>query len=65
MKIPPGTQSGRVFRLRGQGMPRLRSKGAGDELVRVRLVLPDPLTPRDWELFEEMRRLHEAHPARA
>ncbi len=60
MKIPAGTQDGRTFRLRGRGMPHVRGEGAGDELVRVRLVLPEPLTPRDRELFEEMRRLHEA-----
>ena len=59
MTIPAGTRDGRTFRLRGQGMPHVRGGGAGDELVKVRLVLPDPLTPRDRELFEEMRRLHE------
>jgi len=63
MKIPAGTQSGQTFRLRGQGMPHLRGEGAGDELVKVRLTLPQPVTPRDRELFEEMRRQHEA-PAR-
>ena len=56
MTIPPGTQGGRTFRLRGQGMPHVRDGGAGDELVRVRLSLPHPLTPRDRELLEEMRR---------
>ena len=59
MTIPAGTRDGRTFRLRGQGMPHVRGGGAGDELVKVRLVLPDPVTPRDRELFEEMRRLHE------
>jgi len=64
MKIPAGTQAGRTFRLRGRGMPHVRGEGAGDELVKVRLVLPDPLTPKDRELFEEMRRLHEAEAAK-
>ncbi len=64
MKIPPGTQDGQTFRLRGQGMPHLRGEGAGDELVKVRLTLPQPITPRDRELFEEMRRLHEARTAK-
>ena len=64
MTIPPGTPDGRTFRLRGQGMPHLRGEGAGDELVKVRLALPEPLTPRDRELFEEMRRLHEARAAK-
>jgi DnaJ-class molecular chaperone len=60
LTIPPGTRDGQVFRLRGRGMPYVRGGGAGDELARVRLVLPQPLTDRDRELFEEMRRLHEA-----
>lgn len=64
MRIPPGTQEGQTFRLRGQGMPHLRGGGAGDQLVRIHLRLPDPLTQRDRELFEEMRRLHEGKTAR-
>ncbi|HKV45855.1 MAG TPA: DnaJ C-terminal domain-containing protein [bacterium] len=57
--IPAGTRDGRTFRLRGQGLPHLRGAGAGDELVKVRLSLPESLSARDRELFEEMRRLHE------
>jgi len=63
MTIPAGTREGQTFRLRGQGMPHLRGSGVGDELVKVRLALPEPLTPRDRELFEEMRRLHEPQAA--
>jgi DnaJ-class molecular chaperone len=59
LTIPAGTREGQIFRLRGRGMPHVRGGGAGDELARVRLVLPQPLTDRDRELFEEMRRLHE------
>jgi DnaJ-class molecular chaperone len=44
LKIPPGTQHGRVFRLKGQGMPRFKGDGAGDLLVRVRVVLPTNLS---------------------
>ncbi len=62
--IPQGTQDGRTLRLRGRGMPHLRGEGAGDELVKIRLALPDPLTPKDRELFEEMRRLHEGTAAK-
>lgn len=58
--VPAGTREGRTFRLRGRGMPHVRGGGAGDELVRVRLTLPQPLTERDRQLFEEMRRLHDA-----
>ncbi|HXX40105.1 MAG TPA: J domain-containing protein [bacterium] len=59
MTIPPATKDGRTFRLRGQGMPHVRGGGSGDLLAKVRLTLPDPLTPRDRELLEEMRRSHE------
>lgn len=43
LKIPPGTQNGRVFRLRGQGLPRFGSDGRGDLRVRTRVVLPTSL----------------------
>jgi curved DNA-binding protein len=63
MKIPPGTLGGQTLRLRGQGMPHVRGEGAGDQLVKIRLMLPEPLTARDRELLEEMRRQHEARAA--
>jgi curved DNA-binding protein len=43
LKVPPGTQGGRRFRLTGQGMPRLRGEGGGDLYVIARLVLPTNL----------------------
>jgi molecular chaperone DnaJ len=57
MKIPPGTQSGSTFRLKGKGMPLLRGGGAGDELVRVNVEIPRSLSPRQRELIEELARL--------
>jgi len=56
MKIPPETSSGRVFRLPGYGMPHLKGGGAGDQYVRVQIAMPSPLSPREKELFEELRR---------
>jgi DnaJ-class molecular chaperone len=44
LKIPAGTQNGRTFRLKGQGMPRFKGDGAGDLLVRVRVALPTDLS---------------------
>jgi curved DNA-binding protein len=44
LTIPAGTQGGRQFRLKGQGMPRLNGDGAGDLYVRVRVVLPTGLS---------------------
>jgi molecular chaperone DnaJ len=56
MKIPHGTQSGTVFRLRGKGAPDLRGRGPGDELVRVVVETPRKLTSRQRELLEEFAR---------
>jgi molecular chaperone DnaJ len=53
MKIPPGTQSGTVFRLKGKGMPELRRKSVGDELVKVVVEIPRAVSPRQRELIEE------------
>jgi len=44
LTIPAGTQTGRTFRLTGQGMPRFRASGSGDLKVRIRVVLPTDLT---------------------
>ena len=56
--IPPGTQTGKVFRLRGKGLPRLRSDGShsgrGDQLVYVEVMTPSQLSERQRELFEEL-----------
>jgi molecular chaperone DnaJ len=54
MKIPPGTQSGSVFRLKGKGIPRLREGGTGDELVKASVAIPSRLSPRERELFEAL-----------
>lgn len=53
MSIPAGTQSGKVFRLRGQGLPVLDGRGRGDQLVRAFVEIPRKLTDRQRELLEE------------
>jgi curved DNA-binding protein len=58
LRIPAGTQSGQIFRLRGQGMPKLRqSESRGHLLVRVWVQVPTKLTPRARELFQELAAL--------
>ena len=55
LKLPPNTQAGRVFRLKGKGMPLLgKGNGRGDLLARVRLVLPEDLSEKDLDLLREM-----------
>ncbi len=53
MKIPAGTQSGRIFRLKGKGIPDLHGRGIGDELVRVNVEIPTHLTSEQRRLIEE------------
>jgi molecular chaperone DnaJ len=54
LTIPPGTQTGKVFRLRDKGVPRLRSMGRGDQYVTVTLRTPTSLSARERELYEEL-----------
>jgi len=57
MKIPPETSSGKTFRIPGYGMPHLKGGGTGDQFVRVLLTVPAGLTPREKELYTELREL--------
>ena len=56
MKIPAGTQSGRVFRLKEKGIPDLHGRGMGDELVRVVVDIPRNLNLEQRRLIEEFAR---------
>jgi molecular chaperone DnaJ len=53
MALPAGTQSGKVFRLRDQGLPKLEGRGRGDQLVRVFIEVPTKITDRQKELLRE------------
>jgi curved DNA-binding protein len=60
LDIPPGTANGRVFRLKGLGMPHLKSPATrGDLYVTVAVVLPEHLTPQEKELIEQWRALRQ------
>lgn len=61
-RVPAGISSGQSMRLRGKGMPRLRGEGTGDLYVKVRVVVPKNLTPRERELVEELQRLRQENP---
>jgi molecular chaperone DnaJ len=57
IKIPSGTQTDEVFRIKGQGVPHLgRDDRRGDELVTVRVATPEKLSKRQRELLEELQR---------
>ena len=55
LRIPPETQSGRVFRLKGQGMPTLKNpEHRGDLYAKVMITVPENLSEEEIELFEEL-----------
>ena len=54
LKIPPGTQNGKVFRMKGKGVPRLDGRGRGDQMVIVRIVTPQSLDDNQRRLLEEL-----------
>jgi DnaJ-class molecular chaperone len=63
LKVPPETQNGRVFRLRGQGMRKLGAADRGDLYVEVKAMLPDRISPEQRRLLEELARLERASRA--
>jgi molecular chaperone DnaJ len=53
LKIPAGTQNGDVFRIKGQGLPDIRTGRRGDELVQIIVEIPRKLNSRQEELLRE------------
>lgn len=53
LKIPPGTQNGKSFRLKGKGFPSLRGHGLGDEEVRISVETPTQLSEKQIELLKQ------------
>jgi molecular chaperone DnaJ len=56
LKIPSGTSSGKVFRLRGEGIKRLQGYGNGDEMIRVVIEVPKRLSRRKRKLVKELQK---------
>ncbi|MBI4296286.1 MAG: molecular chaperone DnaJ [Chloroflexi bacterium] len=54
LEIPAGSQAGTVLRVKNQGIPHLNRHGRGDELVVLYVVIPDNLTKKQRQLFEEL-----------
>ncbi len=57
MKVPEGVRNGQLLRLRGKGMPHYGKQGHGDLFARVKIVLPEHLTPEQKDLLKKMREL--------
>jgi molecular chaperone DnaJ len=62
LRIPPGTQSGQKFRLRGKGAPSLRGETRGNQIVEVRVVVPRVADERSKEILRELARLNPENP---
>ncbi len=54
LKVPAASQTGKVFRLKGKGIPHLHRSGRGDQLVTLLVVTPDSLTEKQRQLFREL-----------
>ncbi len=63
LSIPPATQSGQVFHLRGRGLARVNSSGTGDLHVRVQLWTPDALSEEERQLIERLSQVQREVPA--
>jgi DnaJ-class molecular chaperone len=64
MKIPAGTQSNQIFRLRGRGLPRIKETGHADQLVKVRITVPQTLTLEERDLYLQLGRMQRDNPRR-
>ena len=62
IKIPPGTQAGKMFRLKGKGLPSVQSYGTGDQLIHVNIWTPKKLTDKERQLLEQMREMDNFDP---
>jgi molecular chaperone DnaJ len=63
LAVPPGTQSGQIFHLRGKGLPRVNAGGIGDLHVRVQLWTPERLTDEEKQLVARLGELQPGVPA--
>lgn len=55
IKVPKGTQSGKLFRLQGKGLPNINGYGKGDEIIEVHVFTPQELTKEEEALLEKLR----------
>ncbi len=65
LTIPAGTPSGKIFRLRGKGLPRLNSTGSGDQLVKIEVWVPSKLTADEKKLLRQLGEIQQGRVPRA
>jgi molecular chaperone DnaJ len=57
LKIPAGSEDGKLLRIKGRGAPRLQGSGKGDVLARVRIQVPKRMNKKERELLEELQKV--------
>ena len=62
IKIPPGTQAGKIFRLKGKGLPAVQSYGKGDQLIHTSIWTPKKLNDDERKLLEKLRAMPNFDP---
>ena len=62
IKVPAGSQNGRLLRLKGKGMPKLKDTDEGDLFAKLTVVVPKKLNEREQELVKELASLDEENP---
>ncbi len=64
IRVPAGTQNGRLLRLRGKGLPKVKGGPRGDLLVRAKIVVPTNLTDEERSLYEQLAKLEQDKSAK-
>jgi len=62
IKVPAGTQSGKIFRLKGKGLPSVQAYGTGDQLIHVNVWTPKKLNDEEKQLLEKLRNMPNFNP---
>ena len=62
IKVPPGTQSGKIFRLKGKGLPSVQAYGTGDQLIHVNVWTPKKVNDEERALLEKLKAMPNFHP---
>jgi molecular chaperone DnaJ len=65
LKVPAGSEDGKLLRVKGRGVPKLKGGGRGDLLARLRVHVPKKLNKRERELLEELQKISHEDPREA
>jgi molecular chaperone DnaJ len=63
IKVPAGTQSGKVFRLKGKGFPEVQGYGKGDQLINVNIYTPQQVSAEEKQLLEKLNQSNNFRPS--